>query len=397
MSAQQHIVIVGPAYPYRGGNALFVSYLYEALSAHFRITLLNYSTLYPSLLFPGTTQYDQSQTMVKHVPNERILSSVNPLSWWKTAQRIKSLQPDLVVMDWWNPFFGVCHRAVTTLLGKAFQHKILFLTENFVSHEARTVDRFLTQIGLHHASCFLALSSIVERDLKSLAGSRRIYRSELPVFDFYAQAAPESSPYHARQEQYSFKQELGLAADDEVLLFFGYVRQYKGLDVLLKAMPSIIAQRPRAKLLVAGEFYDDPILYTSLIKELRLNDVVIVNNRFIPNEEVYKFYAACDVVVQPYRSATQSGILNIAYGFGCPAVVTRVGGLEEYMDDSLTGVIAEPNSPESLAQAVLRFFALRDEGTDFAANVRRKASQNTFAQIHDVFSTILADCAMNEK
>jgi glycosyltransferase involved in cell wall biosynthesis len=379
---KQSIVLLGPAYPYRGGNALFMSYLYEALADRFNVSFLNYTLLYPSLLFPGTTQYDESQAMVKAVPNKRVLSSVNPASWLHTARRIRALSPDLVAIDWWNPFFGPCHRAVTALLGGEYRHKTLFITENFISHEARAIDRVLTHIGLHHASCFLALSAIVERDLKTLAGQRAVYRSELPVFDFYNSSTAE----RAR------KAEFGFAEDDEVLLFFGYVRKYKGLDVLLRALPLIRKERPNVKLLIAGEFYDEPSQYTSLIAELGLEPHVKLINRFIPNEEVRRFYDVCDVVVQPYRSATQSGILNIAYGFGTPAIVTRVGGLEEFMEDGVTGCIAEPNSPASLAEAVRRFFALK-ERVDFVANVRARAAANSFSQIGDVFERILGDCS----
>jgi glycosyltransferase involved in cell wall biosynthesis len=381
-SMQPSIVLVGPAYPYRGGNALFMSYLYEALASRFNVTFLNYTLLYPALLFPGTTQYDESQGMVKAVPNERVLHSVNPASWLRTARRIHALKPDLVAIDWWNPFFGLCHRAVTTMLGREYRHKMLFITENFISHEARAIDRVLTNIGLHDASCFLALSAIVERDLKQLAGERKIYRSELPVFDFYTLSTAERAS----------KAEFGFADDAEILLFFGYVRKYKGLDVLLRALPLIRKERPKAKLLVAGEFYDEPNLYTSIIAELKLEPHVKLINRFIPNEEVRRFYDVCDVVVQPYRSATQSGILNIAYGFGTPAIVTRVGGLEECMEDGVTGCIAEPDSPESLAQAVHRFFALKSS-VDFTANVRQRAAANGFGRVGDVFAQILADCA----
>ncbi len=387
-STRKSIVLIGPAYPYRGGNALFVSHLYEALTdtsrePHFDVTLINYSLLYPSLLFPGTTQFDKSQSVAMRLPSERLLNSINPFSWFQTAKRIKALKPDLVVFDWWNPFFGPCHYAVSMLLGAEYRNKTLFITENMISHESRAIDRLLTSIGLYYASAFLALSDKVAQDMKPLAASRdsrTIYRSELPIFDFYD--VPESAS--------AKKEDFGFAPDNDVLLFFGYVRKYKGLDVLLRAMPQIMRDNPNAKLLVAGEFYDEPEFYTGLIQELGIEHNVKVVNEFISNEEVGRFYNVCDVVMMPYRSGTQSGILSIAYGFQKPVIVTRVGGLAEFVDEEQTGLVVEPESPEAIAQAVKRFWTLRST-IDFAANIHRRVQQNGFGQIHEVFEQILRD------
>lgn len=380
---QKTIVLIGPAYPYRGGNALFMSHLYEALEPHFKVYFINYTLLYPSLLFPGTTQFDQSQTMTKRIPSERLLSSINPLSWWRVADRIKELQPDLVAFDWWNPFFGPSHYAVSTLLGKELRDKILFITENVISHEARAIDTVLTNLGLRNAAAFLTLSGQVAEDVKKFAGEKPIYRSELPVFgEFYAQTSLQTSNNEA-------KQQFGFSSDDDVLLFFGYVRKYKGLDMLLRAMPEIIKNNPKAKLLIAGEFYDDPKPYHDIISELALDSHVRMINRFIPNEEVAKFYAACDVVMLPYRSATQSGILGIAYGFERPVIISDVGGLAESVEEGKTGFVVPPESPAALAEAVKKFYAQKPT-TDYAAHVRQKAHNNAFAKIHELFAEILS-------
>jgi glycosyltransferase involved in cell wall biosynthesis len=379
---QKTIVLIGPAYPYRGGNALFMSHLYEALAPHFRVHFINYTLLYPSLLFPGTTQYDQSQAMTKRIPSERLLSSVNPLSWLRVARRVRELKPDLVAFDWWNPFFGPSHYAVSSLLGRELRSKIVFITENVISHEARQIDTALTALGLRYAASFLALSSQVAEDVKVFAHGKPIYRSELPVFgDFYAQTALQTNKESA-------KQEFGFQTDDDVLLFFGYVRKYKGLDILLRAMPAIVREHPRVKLLIAGEFYDDPQPYHELIQALALEKHVQMINRFVPNEEVAKFYAACDAVMLPYRSATQSGILGIAYGFERPVIITNVGGLAESVDEGKTGFVVPPESPEALAEAVRKFYALRPT-TDYAAHVRARAHSNAFAHIHKLFMDIL--------
>lgn len=381
---QKTIVLIGPAYPYRGGNALFMSHLYEALEPHFRVHFINYTLLYPSLLFPGTTQYDQSQAMTKQVPSERLLSSVNPLSWLRVARRVRELKPDLVAFDWWNPFFGPSHYAISSLLGKEFHSKILFITENVISHEARAIDTVLTKLGLVNASSFLTLSSQVAEDVKPFVQDKHVYRSELPVFgDFYAQTSLQTSKEAA-------KREFGFAPEDDILLFFGYVRKYKGLDILLRALPTMVKENPRIKLLIAGEFYDDPKPYYDLIHELALDGHVTMINRFIPNEEVAKFYAVCDVVMLPYRSATQSGILGIAYGFERPVIITDVGGLAESVDEGKTGFVVQPESLEALAEAVRKFYALRPT-TDYAAHVRSKAQSNAFGHIHELFETIIRD------
>jgi len=381
---QKTIVLIGPAYPYRGGNALFMSHLYEALQPYFRVHFINYTLLYPPILFPGTTQFDQSQAMTKQIPSERLLSSVDPLSWLRVARRVRELQPDLVVFDWWNPFFGPSHYAVSRLLGKELQSKILFITENVISHEARAIDTILTKLGLRNAASFLTLSSQVAEDVKVFANGKPIYRSELPVFgDFYAQTSLRRSKDEA-------KQSFGFAMEDDVLLFFGYVRKYKGLDILLRAMPAIVRENPRARLLIAGEFYDDPKPYHDLIRDLALEPYVKMINRFIPNEEVAAFYAASDVVMLPYRSATQSGILGIAYGFERPVIITNVGGLAESVEEGKTGFVVVPESSEALVAAVRTFYALRPT-TDFAAHVRLRAHKNAFAHIHELFATIISN------
>ncbi|MDP3683015.1 MAG: glycosyl transferase family 1, partial [Ignavibacteria bacterium] len=170
---KKKIVIVGPAYPYRGGNSLFIGHLNDKLSAQFEVTILNYTLLYPSLLFPGTTQFDKSNVSLKSTKTERIVNSISPFSWRKTAKRIKELSPDLVVFDWWHPFFSFCHFSISFLLGKKFKNKILFITENFISHEGHLVDRILTKIGLANASSFLSLSEKVEKDLASISNTRK--------------------------------------------------------------------------------------------------------------------------------------------------------------------------------------------------------------------------------
>jgi glycosyltransferase involved in cell wall biosynthesis len=379
---KKKIILIGPAYPYRGGNALFVTHTYESLKNHFEVKLYNYKLLYPSILFPGTTQFDESKEQVFIVPSERIINSINPFNWIKVAGKLSKENADLIVFDWWHPFFGFCHGVISFLINKKYKNKILFITENVVSHEANLIDKFLTKIGLRSASKFLALSGIVEKEVQQFSKGKKVYRSELPVYDCYKQA--ESLDIK------KLKQEFGFEEDSLVLLFFGYVRKYKGLDILIQAFPKILSSNQKARLLIVGEFYDNPSEYFEFIRKLEIENKVKVINQFVPNEEVGKYYQAADVVILPYRSATQSGILNVAYGFNKPVIVTDVGGLAEFVDEGKTGFVVKPNSPDAIANGVNKFISVRNT-TDFTSFIDERNRKNSFNQLPKIFEIILAE------
>jgi len=376
---KKKIIIIGPAYPYRGGPSTFVSYLYNSLKDKFEIKIYNYKLLYPSFLFPGKTQYDESATSKFIVPNERIVNSVSPLNWIKTANKIKQEKADLVVFDWWQPFFGICHFFISLFIKKRYKERIVFITENFISHETRYIDSFLTKLGLRNANYFIALSQIVEEDLKSISADKKIYRAELPTFDLYK--LPDESAINEERKNLGFK-------DDRILLFFGYVRKYKGLDILIKAMPSVISSNPDVKLLIVGEFYDDPSSYQNLIKELKLDNIVKVLNRFVKNEEVGLYYGMSDLVILPYRSATQSAVLNVSYSFLKPVVATKVGGLKEFVDDGETGFLVDPESVIALANGIKTFFDSKDK-IDFTSNIKKRLGNNLFYKFAEIFEQII--------
>lgn len=376
------IILIGPAYPYRGGNALFVTHTYKTLKDQFDIKIYNYKLLYPSILFPGKTQFDVSKEQVFEVPNERIVNSINPFNWVKVARLLKKEGADLVVFDWWHPFFGFCHGIISFLIRKKYKNKILFITENVVSHEANPIDRILTKIGLRNASKFLTLSGVVEKEVQQYSKGKKVYRSELPIYDCYKQIDESNI-----QE---IKAEFGFEPQSLVLLFFGYVRKYKGLDILIEAFPSILSQNPNAKLLIVGEFYDDPRPYLEQVKNLKIEDKVKLINQFVPNEDVAKYYQVSDVVILPYRSATQSGILNVAYGFYKPVIVTDVGGLAEFVDEGKTGFVIEPDSPAAILDGVNKFLEAKDQ-TDFLTFIGQKNQKNSFNQLPNVFAKILDD------
>jgi glycosyltransferase involved in cell wall biosynthesis len=377
---KKKIVIVGPAYPYRGGNSLFVSYVSDSLKREFDVKVINYKLLYPSILFPGTTQFDQSNILIKKVENERVINSINPFTWIKAAIKIKKEKPDLIVFDWWHPFFSFCHFTISFLLKKGFENKILFITENFVSHEGHLIDKLLTKIGLKNASAFLALSDKVEKDLRLSGYQKMIYRSELPIYECYKTDVSLEPT----------KERFGYTPDNKVLLFFGYVRKYKGLDLLIDAMPDIIKEIPEVRLLIIGEFYDDPNPYLDKIKELGVSNYIKIINKFVPNEEVRIYYLASDLNILPYRSATQSGILNVSYGFLKPVLVTNVGGLSEFVKNGKTGVVIESNSTEAIVKGVRDFFKLKEKN-DFSGNIKDYIKDNKFGNLLELFQQIIKD------
>ncbi len=379
-TSRKKIVIVGPAYPYRGGPATYVSYLYNTLSKIFDVKIFNYTLLYPDFLFPGTTQYDESKTASIKVPNERIINSISPFNWVKTAKKIKEEKADLVVFDWWQPFFGPCHYTISHLLKKQYRGKILFITENFISHESRFIDSFLTKLGLSNANSFLALSDVVAKDLEKISHGKKIYHSSLPPFDCYITGGNFS--------RNKSRQELNLLDKDKVLLFFGYVRKYKGLDILIEAMPEALKHIPELKLLIVGEFYDDVSMYMNHIEKLGLRNKVIVVNKFVANEEVGKYYTAADVTVLPYRSATQSAVLNVSYSFGKPVIVTKVGGLSEFVLDNNTGIIVQPGSKDDIASGIIRFFR-SEKDIDFRSNIEEYLGKSAFNQLPELFGQII--------
>ena len=379
-TSKKKIIIIGPAYPYRGGNSLFVSYVADLLKKKFEVKIINYKLLYPALLFPGTTQFDKSNVLIKKADNERIINSINPFTWIKAATKIKTEKPDLIVFDWWHPFFSFCHFAISFLIKKRLKNKILFITENFVSHEGHFIDKLLTRIGLKNASSFLVLSYKVEQELRLAGYHNIIYRTELPIYDCYKQELLSGTA----------KEKFGYEPENKVLLFFGYIRGYKGLDLLLEAMPNIIKEIPEVRLLIVGEFYDNPSTYIEKIKELSLTNHVLIVNKFVPNEEVGEYYLASDLNILPYRSATQSGILNVSYGFLKPVLVTNVGGLSEFVNNGKTGVVVEPNSSESIVKGVKDFFKLANK-VDFTENIRDYIRENKFEKLPELFEEIIED------
>lgn len=375
------IVLIGPAYPIRGGNALFVAHLYEALSEINEVQVISFSRLYPGFLFPGVRQTDISNVALKKHPALHVIDCLNPITWWKAARLASSMNPDLLVFTWWNPFFGLIVRTIASLFKHRTKKPVVIIAENVISHESHWIDVYFTKIALKAADRFLVLSGVVEDSIKRLFPDKKNFRSTLPIYDCY-QVTNRLTHQEAQEK-------LGLA-NKRVLLFFGYVRKYKGLMNLIEALPVIREQLKDIHLLVVGEFYDDPRSYLETISRLGLDKNVTIIDEYVANETVHIYFTAADVAVLPYDEATQSGILSIAYGFAVPVIVTNVGGLAELVDDGKTGFVVPARDTPNLAKTIIRYFK-ENRKEEFSHNVEEKRKENSFGKIRDVFNEIYTD------
>lgn len=350
------IVLVGPVHPLRGGIAQFTTQVHEGLSRSHRVEVISFSRQYPGVLFPGRTQFDESRT-ARAVPAARMIDSISPWSWWHTASHIRTLQPSAVIFMHWMSFFAPAYGTMAWRLKARSGTRIVFLCHNFHPHEPSGLDRVLTRYGMRHVDGILALSESVAREARSVAPHADVRCVPHPVPTIFA---PMPAAADARRKY-------GIPADALVLLFFGHIRAYKGLSVLLQALPQILAQRP-CRLIIAGEFYEPRQQYDRLITHLGISGRVTIVDRYLPDEEVPEVFAAADVCVLPYISATQSGVAKVAYGFGKPVITTDVGGLAEEVIDGKTGYVVPPRNPEAIAAAVERFCRERTEH-DFDAAI----------------------------
>jgi len=331
------VVVVGPVSPYRGGiadtNNAFVQTLQQQGE---EVAVFSFSLLYPSLLFPGKTQFTDADAKLNFT-SYRVINTLNPLTWWKTAKRINALKPKVVVFRYWTPWLAICYRAISS---RVSCKKIAWI-DNALPHERKAADRALLGSFLEGIDEVLCMSSAVAKTVKT--------HTVKPIHTFFH---PINTALPKPMQKTDAIKALALDDSLEYLLFFGLIRPYKGLDLLIKSLPQLRDQRPKARILVVGEPYEPLQKYRQLASKLNVDDMLLFHDRFVPIKEITLWFSACDWVIQPYTSATQSGITPMAIHFSKPTLVTHVGDLASGVTP-LTGLVSEPN-PTALANTMLR-------------------------------------------
>ena len=341
------VIIIGPGHPLRGGLATFNQRLAkEFIKKGDDCSIYSFSLQYPSIFFPGKTQFSD-EPAPDEIQIHSVINSVNPLNWIKTGNRLKKERPDIIVVRFWIPFMGPALGTILRQVKKNKHTKIVCIADNIIPHEHRAGDRTFTRYFLKSCDAFITMSEKVFTDLRKFEKHKPVKLIQHPLYDNFGAIIP-------KQEA---RAHLGLPPSDKIILFFGFIRRYKGLDILLKAMSDERIRNAGIKLLVAGEFYEDSKSYLKLIEDGEIKNSVILRTEFIPDQEVKYFLSAADLVVQPYRNATQSGVTPLAYHFEKPMIVTNVGGLPTLVPDGKAGLITEPQ-PEAIASTILRFYQL---------------------------------------
>lgn len=370
--------VVGPAHPLRGGIAHHTTLLCRHLAESHEVEAITFRRLYPALLFPGKSQTDPSRHAAAFQA-EPLIDSLNPLTWAGAGDRIRRMNADCVLVQWWQPFFGPC---LATIAAKARKNsKVAFICHNVLPHESMPLTRGLTRHALKHGNGFIVHSEQDREGLMDLLPNlppEAVVKTIHPEYELFPVTGMTKSEARSR-----------LGIEGKVILFFGLVRKYKGLMDLIDALA--LVRDKNLTCLVAGEFYDKKARYASRIGELGLGARVHLTDRYVPNEEVELYFAAADVVVLPYRSATQSGIAQIAYRFGRPVIATSVGGLPESIDDGRTGLLVPARDLQALAQAIDRYF---DESMEqrLAAAIREDAGRFSWDRVIEAIESLTFTC-----
>ena len=349
-------------YPYRGGIAQFNAHLLEALGEGNEVRAFNFTRQYPGFLFPGQTQYVTEQDKATPVASTRILDSANPFTWRRTGRAILRWKPDVVVFSYWNSYFVPSHAPVARMM-RRHGVKTVTVVHNAIPHEPKFFDKPLARRFFRLNDVLVSMCDAVTADIRSLCPDARIVQRPHPVYDHFGQ----------KQDKAEAQRQLGLDPGLRTLLFFGLIRDYKGLDLLLDAMPLL---GPGYQLVVAGESYGSFDKYQAQIESSGCAGRIHVFNRYIDDEQVPGFFSAADVCVLPYRSATQSGITAIALHFEVPVVATPVGGLAESVERPGIGRMTEEISPRGIAAAISDLYA---EGLEtFVENIRTVKHEMTW-------------------
>jgi glycosyltransferase involved in cell wall biosynthesis len=372
------VVIIGPAYPLRGGLATYNERLARAFrEAGDEVRLITFSLQYPGFLFPGQTQFS-TEKAPQDLQIEVSINSVNPLSWWQVGNKLRREKPDVVIFRFWLPFMGPALGTIARLVTRNRHTRVVAITDNVIPHEKRPGDRPLTRYFLSACHGFVTMSRSVLADLRRLHFRQPARYQPHPLYDNFGPLKPKAAALQA----------LGLNADVQYILFFGFIRAYKGLDLLLEAFADERLAALPVKLIIAGEFYEPAAPYEALIQQYKLEDRLVRATDFIPNESVADYFCAADLIVQPYKNATQSGVSQIAYHFERPMLVTDVGGLAELIPAGEVGYVTKAQ-PKAIADALVDFYQKHRE-EQFAAGVRERKKQFSWSEMVTALKAVAA-------
>ena len=355
------IVLIGPVYPYKGGISHYTGLMYRALHKRYDVTMISYKFQYPKILYKKE-QRDYSNDNFKIENTNYWIHTANPFNWIHIADKINRLHPNMVIIQWWHPYFAPCYFMMCKCLKNT---KILFVCHNVFPHERFPLDRFLAKAVLRQGNCYIVQSKMDAEDLQTIIDKPVFRQTVHPTYNAFK--LENISKEEARKR-------LDIETDKKVLLFFGFVREYKGLKYLIQAMPEVVKRLEKIELLIVGDFtgQEDKQQYMNLIQESGVRENMKVYDGYIPDKEVEKYFAASDLVVLPYKSATQSGIVQIAYGFEKPVIVTNVGGLPDVVEDGKTGYVVEAKNSRQLAEAIVNYFR-QDMEEKLIEGVRQEA------------------------
>ena len=348
-SAFYKVIIIGPAHPLRGGG---ITTFNERMARQFQneghhTSIYSFSLQYPGFLFPGKSQFTNEPAPADLDIHTKI-NSVNPLNWLQVGNEIKNLKPDIVIVRYWIPLMGPCLGTILRIIKKNKHTRIICIADNIIPHEKRFGDKPFTRYFIKPVDAFITMSEKVLSDLRLFTTEKKALLVTHPLYDNFGEKIFKEAA----------RKELKIKDEELIILFFGFIRKYKGLDILLDAMQiikNVKVNNKHIKLLIAGEFYDDRKLYEEQIERLGIKNNLILHTDFIPDKEVRNYFCAADVVIQPYRNATQSGVIPVAYHYEVPMIVTNVGGLPKMVPHNKVGLVAKPTAA-SLAEKILEYF-----------------------------------------
>ncbi len=369
------ILMVGPVYPYSTGLSYYTGLMYKNLKEHHDIEMVSYKMQYPKLLFKRK-QIDYEDDAVRVEEAQYLINTANPFNWISVARKLNKKKPDLVIFQWLHPYFAPCFTVMAKLLKNT---KVLFVCHNVFPHERFIFDKLLTKITMRQGNYYITHSTMDANDLKTIV-KNPIYKINVhPAYNFFKMK--DMTKEQAREL-------LHIEEDEKVLLFFGLIREYKGLHHLLNAMPEIKKEVRGIRLLIAGEFCGNKEEYEDMICESEIKNIVDIYGGHLPTEEVEKFFAACDLVVLPYESATQSGVIQVAYSFDKAVLATNVGGLPDVVENGETGYIVEPQNPSEIAEAVKDFFE-NNRSKQFAEGIKAEKYKYSWDKMRETIESFM--------